>query len=331
MDGQATKMSSAMEVGEPFRALVEQAGSGIVQCAPDGRILYANPRFCQFVGRQQTELGSLHLSDVLSIRESNSRALRPDGSFVPVHVVASPIQNATGETQSTCYVLLERTDQRQIEKFLFKALHDLRSPLGSASNLIQVLQLRFGKDIPKEAQWVADQIYTQIKRLIALLNATGQYVEAGTDQGATEIVALDEALQDALSNLGSRIEESGASVSRDSMPSVSGHRQQLVRVFENLIGNALSYRGTQEPRIAVTASRENGRCTICVRDNGSGFSPEYAEKVFVPFERLHGNSIPGSGLGLATARRIVEGHGGRIWAESQEGQGAAFFFTLPLR
>jgi signal transduction histidine kinase len=224
---------------------------------------------------------------------------------------------------------MERVDQKQVEKFLFKTLHDLRSPLGSASNLIQVLLLRFNKDLPKEAAWVADQVYTQIKRLNALLNAIGQFVDAGSEQGATERVELEEALRDALESLATRIQESGADISTPKIPSVTGHRHQLVRLFENIIGNSITYRGSEPLRITITSTCENGRCTISVRDNGLGFNPEYVEKIFIPFERLHGNSIPGSGLGLSTARRIVENHGGRIWAESQDGQGAAFFFTLP--
>jgi signal transduction histidine kinase len=163
------------------------------------------------------------------------------------------------------------------------------------------------------------------------MTALGHFVEAGSEQGAMERVSLDEALTEALENLAQRIEESRATVSREGMPSLNGHRHQLVRLFENLLGNSITYRGTAEPNIAVTCAHTNGTCTLCVRDNGIGFQPEYAERIFTAFERLHGNSIPGSGLGLSTARRIVEGHGGRIWAESQEGQGAAFFFTLPTK
>lgn len=328
MEGQATKMTSVPGVGEPFRALVDQTGAGIAQCDLDGAFLYANTRFCQLAGRTLIELSTLRVTEVLSIRERFSRLVRPDGSAVFVQLAASTIHDAHGEAHSTSYVVIENTDQRQIEKFLFKALHDLRSPLGSASNLVQVLLLRFGKDLPKEAQWIADQVYTQIKRLNALLNAIGHYVDAGSEQGPTQRVSLDEALQDALENLATPIQESGVSISTESMPTVCGHRQQLVRVFENLIGNAVAYRATVGPRIAISCATSNGNCTVCVRDNGVGFKQEYAEKIFTAFERLHGSSVPGSGLGLSTARRIVEEHGGRIWAESQEGQGAAFFFTL---
>jgi signal transduction histidine kinase len=328
MDGQATKMTNTPGVSEPFRALVDQANAGIAECNLDGTFLYANTKFCQLAGRDRNELSSLRLADVVAVREA-SRVIRPDGSSVPVHLASSTIQNSNGEPQSTSYIVMERVDQKQVEKFLFKTLHDLRSPLGSASNLIQVLLLRFNKDLPKEAAWVADQVYTQIKRLNALLNAIGQFVDAGSEQGATERVELEEALRDALESLATRIQESGADISTPKIPSVTGHRHQLVRLFENIIGNSITYRGSEPLRITITSTCENGRCTISVRDNGLGFNPEYVEKIFIPFERLHGNSIPGSGLGLSTARRIVENHGGRIWAESQDGQGAAFFFTLP--
>src|SRR6185312_16314398 len=135
-----------------------------------------------------------------------------------------------------------------------------------------------------------------------------------------------------LTHLTQAIEESGASITHDPMPTIAVDRGQMVRLFQNLIGNALKYRKPDQiPQIHITAEQMNREWTIAIRDNGIGFDPQYASTIFAPFKRLHQpDAFPGTGVGLAISRRIVEAHGGRIWAESRPGEGAIFRFTLPL-
>src|SRR5262249_52523091 len=135
----------------------------------------------------------------------------------------------------------------------------------------------------------------------------------------------------ALSNLKVAVEESGAVVTQDPLPTVYADSGQLIQLFQNLIGNGLKFRGPASPRIHVGAREKNGEWVLSVSDNGIGIEPQYFERIFVIFQRLHTREeYPGTGIGLALCKRIVERHGGRIWVESAPGQGATFYFTLPV-
>jgi light-regulated signal transduction histidine kinase (bacteriophytochrome) len=138
------------------------------------------------------------------------------------------------------------------------------------------------------------------------------------------------ALGEALANLSLNIKEAGAIVTNDELPTVKVDHSQLVQVFQNLIGNAVKFHGPEPPRVHVRAERGGGEWTFSVRDNGIGIAPEHFERIFVLFQRLHARADhPGTGIGLAVCRRIVERHGGKIWVESARGKGATFHFTLP--
>jgi light-regulated signal transduction histidine kinase (bacteriophytochrome) len=140
-----------------------------------------------------------------------------------------------------------------------------------------------------------------------------------------------EALDFALKNLGSAIDQSGAAVTHDPLPVVRADKTQLTQVFQNVVGNALKFRDPDRPpRIHVAVRQEQGKWLFSVADNGVGFEQQYEEKMFVIFQRLHGRgNYPGTGIGLAICRRIIERHGGRIWARGEPGKGSTFFFTLP--
>jgi light-regulated signal transduction histidine kinase (bacteriophytochrome) len=134
----------------------------------------------------------------------------------------------------------------------------------------------------------------------------------------------------ALANLQADIEDAGARVTCDVLPTLQTDRSQLTLVFQNLIGNAIKFRAEAPLRIQIGARQEEGEYVVSVSDNGQGFDPKYAEKIFLPFKRLHGQETPGSGIGLTTCKRIVERLGGRIWAEAAPNKGATFYFTLPV-
>ena len=137
-------------------------------------------------------------------------------------------------------------------------------------------------------------------------------------------------LDRALSDLGEPIRESAAQITRDALPTVLADETQLAQVFRNLLSNALKFRGEAPCRIHVGASRGNGEWVFAVRDNGIGLDPQYAQRIFVAFQRLHSRrEYPGTGIGLALCKKIVERHGGRIWVESAPGEGATFLFTIP--
>jgi light-regulated signal transduction histidine kinase (bacteriophytochrome) len=132
-----------------------------------------------------------------------------------------------------------------------------------------------------------------------------------------------------MENLKASIEETGAVVTADPLPVLAAHESHFVSLFQNLVGNALKYRGADPPRIHISVAESGGELRFAVADNGAGIAPQYHDKIFVAFKRLHGKSVPGTGIGLAICQRVVQRYGGRIWVESQVGQGSTFVFTLP--
>ena len=158
------------------------------------------------------------------------------------------------------------------------------------------------------------------------------YARLTTEEERPSSIALDEDLEAALTHLAEAITESGACITHDPLPTLAVDRGQMVRLFQNLIGNAVKYRKQdQAPRVHISAELSATDWIISVRDNGIGFEPEYASAIFAPFKRLHtAEEYPGTGVGLAICRRIVQAQGGRIWAESELGKGTTFFFTLPV-
>ena len=157
------------------------------------------------------------------------------------------------------------------------------------------------------------------------------FTEAGGGAEVIEPVNLDLVLRTVLQNLREAVKESGAVVTHSPLPTVLGRNAHFVQLLQNLIGNAIKYRGTSPPRVQLSAGQRNGEWLIAVADNGQGIAPEYHEQVFGVFKRLHGKEIPGTGIGLAICQRVVERAGGRIWVESEVEQGSKFCFTLPLR
>jgi len=168
-----------------------------------------------------------------------------------------------------------------------------------------------------------------LERLGALMHDILSYSELSVTPRPQTLVPLGDCLQIALANLQHHIKQTGADFTIGAMPEVIADRTHMAMLFQNLIGNALKYRREHPPRIRIEAEHTDGEWRLSVNDNGQGFQPEYSALIFQPFKRLHGHNFPGSGIGLATCKRIVDRMGGRIWAESTPGRGSTFYFTLP--
>ena len=169
-----------------------------------------------------------------------------------------------------------------------------------------------------------------VRRMQELIDALLQYSRVGSKGQQMAPIHLDGAVDDAVANLRASIEESGARITRDDLPEVTADRGQLAQLFQNLIGNALKFRAERAPAVHVGAEQRNGEWLLEVRDNGIGIDPEHRDRIFDIFERLHGRDrYQGTGIGLAICKKIVERHGGRIWVESEAGQGSTFRFTIP--
>jgi signal transduction histidine kinase len=218
----------------------------------------------------------------------------------------------------------------ELEEFAYVASHDLQEPLRIVKSYLQLLEKRYAGRLDGAAhQFIAYAVdaATRMQQLINDLLAYSRVGTRGTERSTTDCEAV---LEDALGGLKVAMEECGAVVTHDPLPAVMADGPQLRQVFQNLIGNALKFRNSARPQVHVSAERQGDGWVFSVRDNGIGIAPEYVDRIFVIFQRLHArNEYSGTGIGLAICKKIVERHGGRIWVESQPGRGATFRFTIP--
>ena len=258
----------------------------------------------------------------------------PNGNVVGVVLV---FRDVTGRRQSEAQLLrlnqaLRRTNQ-DLQQFSYAASHDLKEPLRTVTNYLQLIRSRYsGKVLDQEAGQLFDVAVSGAQRMHALVEALLEYSRAGEVVDATlEPVPVDKVVGEAITHLQSSISETSADVSLGPLPVVTANPLYLTQVFENLIGNALKYRSTQSPHVSITAAEGAHDWTFSVEDNGIGIAPEYQAQIFGIFKRLHGDEYPGTGIGLATCKKIVDRHGGTIRVESELGKGSRFSFTLPKR
>ncbi len=220
----------------------------------------------------------------------------------------------------------------ELEKFAYVASHDLQEPLRMIAGFSQMLSRRYKGRLDSDADEFIGFVVDGATRMQALINDLLAYSRVGRNGASLRPAECADALDGALSNLKTAIDESGATIDRTALPIVSGDPAQLAQLFQNLVGNALKFRGADAPVIRVSASENGGDWVISVRDNGIGIDPKYFDRIFMLFQRLHTREeYPGTGLGLAICKKIVERHGGRIWAESEPGKGTAFHFSIPTQ
>ena len=218
-----------------------------------------------------------------------------------------------------------------LEQFAYVASHDLQEPLRTMGLYAELLSEKYQGQLDADADRYLKFIIGASGRMSTLVTDLLAYARLTTERERPSSIALDEDLEAALTHLEQAITESGGTVTHDAMPTVQADRGQMVRLFQNLVANAVKYRKPNEPpMVHISAEQKGDEWVISIRDNGIGFDPQYATTIFGPFKRLHtAQEYPGTGVGLAICRRIVQGFGGRIWAESKPGEGATFFFTLP--
>lgn len=219
-----------------------------------------------------------------------------------------------------------------LQQFAYVASHDLQEPLRMVASYTQLLAKRYKGKLDSDADEFIAYAVDGANRMQRLIHDLLAYSRVNTQGQVFEPTSVEALVGYALDNLRSAVEESRAVVTHDPLPTVMADERQLLQLFQNLLSNALKFRGEQPPRVHVSAARRGSEWLFSVRDNGIGIDPQYAERIFVVFQRLHNIAeYPGTGIGLAICKKIVERHGGRIWMESELGQGAAFYFTLPAR
>jgi PAS domain S-box-containing protein len=220
----------------------------------------------------------------------------------------------------------------ELEQIFYVASHHLQEPLRMVVSYSQLLQQRYGDRLDEDADELIGYATSGATRIQALINDLLAFSRIGTCQAPLETVDSSAILDRTLSYLKFLIEQSGATVTRDPLPMVMADEVQLTQLFQNLIDNAIKFCSDRSPAIHISAKRGNDEWILSVRDNGMGIEPQYFDRIFQIFQRLHGpDEYPGTGIGLAICKKIVERHGGRIWVESEPGKGATFYFTIPDR
>ncbi len=217
----------------------------------------------------------------------------------------------------------------ELEQFAYIASHDLQEPLRTIKSYLRLIEKRYRGRLDADADEFIEFCVEASDRLQRLINDLLQFSRVGRRAMEIQPIASSVPLKQALQNLDNRIEETAAQIYYGDLPSVQADPTALTQLFQNLIDNAIKYRGNAAPSIHIDALLQGGFCRFSVQDNGIGIDPKYADRIFRIFQRLHSSEYPGTGIGLALAKRIVERHGGRIWVESGAGQGATFYFTVP--
>ncbi|NIP72957.1 MAG: PAS domain S-box protein [Gammaproteobacteria bacterium] len=277
----------------------------------------------------------------LSARRKDGTELPVELSLIPVHaegqqLVTVGVRDVTErhrvrETLEHHARELERSNA-ELEQFAYVASHDLQEPLRMVASYAQLLQRRYMDRLDEDAQEFIGYMVDGATHMQDLINDLLAYSRVGTRGKPFSVTRASMAVQRALGNLHRLIEDSGAKAIVGELPELVADEAQLVQLFQNLIGNGIKFRGEAPPVVRVGCERGDGEFRFYVRDDGIGIDPKFAERVFLLFQRLHGKrEYPGTGIGLAICKRIVERHAGRIWVESRPGSGSTFWFTIPYR
>ncbi len=281
---------------------------------------------------------------------TDSQLLRKNGETVDIEANISTIEDASGQPAELLIVARDVTERKQmefqldssladlqrsnaeLEQFAYVTSHDLQEPLRMITSYIQIIEEDYKGKLDADAdQYIAFAV-EGAKRMHTLVNDLLAYSRVGTRGESFMPISLNNVLSAATANLDVAIEESHAVVTHDRLPTVLGDESQLIQLFQNLLGNAIKFRSDVPPIIHVGVEQTKDGWEFSVHDNGIGIDMKYAERIFAVFQRLHAREeYPGTGIGLAVVKKIVERHGGRIWAESEPANGSTFYFTLPKR
>ncbi len=218
----------------------------------------------------------------------------------------------------------------ELELFAYVASHDLQEPLRMVTSFTQLLEKRYKNKLDKDADEFIEFILDGATRMQSMINDLLQYSRVGTRGKPFKLTDFESVFGQSLVNLKIAIDENNAIITHDPLPTLMADSTQMIEVFQNLISNAIKFRSKESPQVHVSALKKRNEWVFSVRDNGIGIAPEFFDKLFIIFQRLHSRSeYPGTGIGLAVCKKIVERHGGKIWVESEPDKGSTFYFSIP--
>jgi PAS domain S-box-containing protein len=351
---------------EPWlQTLLDRAEVGVFRSTLDERLIESNPALLRLLGVSsvqealQIDLPApffrsegrdsllARLSEQGELQAREVEVLRPDGSTVWLSLTEILLLDVDGDividvlVQDVSHlkkhqkelereiVDLERTNTR-LGEFASIASHELQEPLRLVEKYSELAAADGGKKLTDDQREALEFVRGGARRMRNLVGDLLQFSRLETEARAFEACDCNSLVEEAANNLLAAIEESKARIERRGLPTVLGDRAQLIQLLQNLLANALKFRGEAPPKIRIAAKREDGEWVFSVKDNGIGIEPGRTQEIFRLFHRLQ-PELPGTGIGLALCQRIVERHGGRIWVDSQPGEGSTFYFTLPER
>jgi light-regulated signal transduction histidine kinase (bacteriophytochrome) len=261
--------------------------------------------------------------------------VRQMGTAIENRELFDSINKAKGESEKANHALARQSEElarsnRELQQFAYVASHDLQEPLRMITGYTTLLAKRYAGKLEKDADEFIGFAVDGARRMQGLINDLLGYSRVGTQGKEFAPADCEVILTKTLLNLQVAAQERSAKITHGPLPTVMGDDVQIGQLFQNLIGNAIKYHNGAAPEVHVSCIREDERWLFSVKDNGIGIDPNYAEKIFVIFQRLHTREeYSGTGIGLAVCKKIVERHGGSIWVESEVGKGSTFYFTIP--
>lgn len=346
---QLERSRDELEISEErFRIMIEQNVDVIVIFNKECEILYLNPTGKKQFGNEGEKLVD-HIDSfpIISEKSKMFSIMNDDHSrqYWEVRVVIvywekepsflATIRDITDSKNTEkvfrkTFIQLERSN-KDLETFAYVTSHDLQEPLRTVSGFMSLLKRKFGDQLPEQASHYINRSIIATTRMQDMILSLLDYSRLSTQTHAFNVNKLEDLLDMALENLEKAIESSGVTITRDKLPEIWCERNQIIRLFQNLIGNAIKFSDSKDPKIHIGVEEKGeGLYKFSVEDNGIGIEPQYISRIFVIFQRLDKSKYPGTGIGLSMCKKIVEYHGGKIWVESELGKGAKFNFTLSV-
>ena len=356
------------EIQSQLASIIRHTTDAVYALSPDGMVQSWNPGAHLLYKYSAKEAVGSHISFIIppdkiseikylmdkinkdeSVVGYETKRLKKDGTVIDVSITVSPIKEASGIITGASTIARDITYKKQVEAelrhyaeelalsneelyvFSYAASHDLQEPLRTIQSFVQLLNEKHKKKLSTEVDELIDSAEEGVSRMYRLITDFLMYSRVGSQAAVIENVDCNTVLNDAIDNLKIAVKESKARIKNFSLPEVKGNKVQITQIFQNLIGNAIKYKGEKKPVIEISAEKKGEFWQFAVKDNGIGIEEWFSERIFIVFQKLHDyKKYPGSGIGLALCKRVVEKHGGKIWFESEVGKGTSFYFTLPV-